>query len=159
MSTLIAKCQNRSSHSCFDSVAVFNSFIWDFCNVLWKCTFTWNEEGKDPVVSLLLSNLPHESRRSLQLQDESVAGALSILQGSLFVGYVDRFVERVSGTSVRSEIGSPSLLLRQGNLKLKYFDFLQEECGLQGLCTFLTTFAGSLAQRREEQRKREPTTH
>lgn len=132
------------------SVTVFNSFIWDFCNVLWKCILTWNEDGKDPVASLLLSHLPNPSRQALQQRGEGAAASLSIVQGSLFVGYVDRFCEELA-TSNGVEALDPSILLRQGNLKLNYFDFLHEECGFHGLYAFLTTFAGSLAQRREEQ--------
>lgn len=117
---LKSKVVKLKEESKLDEIRVYNSYLWDFCSILWRASAPpMPGSGR----SILYSELRQNIQRSLYERGET---SLSLVSGSLWVSFAK---------SYGNLSGKPSS---------KYLDHLHRT-GFEGISLFLRTFVQSLA--------------
>jgi len=115
-----------------EKIEMYNSFVWDYCNALWRNKPLPVEHGE--VEGRTRSLLFHHASDSgfikyLHADSKQTCLALGILQSEGFIGFAQEF-ENVAD-------------------KVKYLDYLKER-GCDGVADFLGTFISSLVLRKKQ---------
>ena len=147
MSCLILKIAVKLAHSYLKfSIALFNCYVWDICSVLWRKSPLPSTDALEMNMarckSILFTDLSAETLGFLHDDYDSISVALSVTHGAAFRSYIRAFW------------GESEDNVLEGNVKLKYLDFLKAQ-GLVGIYNFLTSFVSSLASREERRKQRD----
>ena len=131
-------------HQSSEKVDDFHALIGDICNLLWRGSITFTSE--DAKTSKLVASLREETRAGLAGAGDPIRLAWSLTHGAAFVHYSRQFLKVYVADS-----SSPHPDEIAGPLKVRYLDYLREECGLTGIYNFLVTFISSLHTHRHDQ--------
>ena len=131
-----------------ERIDLFNSFVWDFGSVLWRCTpppppppllsddmddvHSNNDNNNRSILFTDLFLRPATQQR-IHAAGAVVAPALSIWNRDVLVSYYTADMSKSDNSKVEY-----------------YLEYLRDECGLHGLHEFLHTFVGPLVQRQQD---------
>eukprot|EP00742_Colponemidia_sp_Colp-10_P012414 GILJ01013943.1.p1 GENE.GILJ01013943.1~~GILJ01013943.1.p1 ORF type:complete len:748 (+),score=102.95 GILJ01013943.1:172-2244(+) len=139
-----------SFRSGIDKISSFNSFIWDFCNTLWRNVCIPKESavpGKTQPKTFLF-DFDSDSLSVIQSKfaSDQLNPSLSVTHGFVFIAMSASFLND------RGTFGDQKAL--KGDGRIDYLSFLKErKCN--GLYDFLHTFISSLMQRRTKRMRQD----
>jgi len=128
-----------------DKIEMYNSFIWDYCNALWRDQPIPQPSTEHRTTSLLFKHAEEvgllDELRGLSPGDTS--RAFNLTHSSAFIGLASDFVEACDNPAVNSINDITA------EVKESYLDFLKRK-NCDGLVEFLCSVISSLNRKRQQ---------